>query len=389
METSPKYRVVSIDILRGIVMVIMALDHTRDFFHATAMTDSPLNLATTTVPLYFTRWITHFCAPTFVFLSGISACLAANHKTPAQAGGFLIKRGLWLILVEIVIITLGLTFNPFYNFIILQVIWAIGCSMILLGLLLRFGSRTLLVLGCLLFFGHNIFDHLQLPDSGVGNVFFKFLFTSQGNVFPISNSYFIGDFYAILPWTGIMFLGFCCGKWFSLEYSPERRKKLLLISGLSLCLLFVVFRYFNIYGDPFPWDKIHFLSFLNINKYPPSLLYCCATIGPGLIILSLLEFATAGWTKIFATYGRVPFFYYVLHFYILHLILVIVFFATSHTTAEIVDKTEPFLFRPSQFGYGLTIVYCIWLSVVASLYLPCKWFYKYKLTHSQWWLKYL
>lgn len=389
METSTKYRIVSIDILRGIVMVIMALDHTRDFFHVTAMTDSPLNLNTTTIPLFFTRWITHFCAPTFVFLSGISAFLAAQYKTVSEASTFLIKRGLWLIFVEVIIITLGLTFNPFYNFIILQVIWAIGCSMLLLGLLMKFGYKTLLVIGCLLFFGHNIFDYLQLPTTGVANVFYKFLFTTPGSVFPVSENYIIGDFYAVLPWTGVMMLGYCCGKWFTKEYQPAKRKKLLFISGLSLVTLFVFFRYFNIYGDPFPWDKIHFLSFLNINKYPPSLLYCCITIGTALVLLSLLEFATSTITKIFMVYGRVPFFYYVIHFYLLHTLLVIVFFATSHTSAEIVDKTEPFLFRPANFGYGLGVVYAIWLSVVACLYLPCKWFYKYKMEHTQWWLKYI
>ena len=289
MEKLITYRVTSIDILRGLVMVIMAIDHTRDFFHATAMTDDPLNLATTTVPLYFTRWITHFCAPVFVFLSGTSAFLASKNKTPAKASLFLVKRGIWLIFIEVVVITFGLTFNPLYSFIIWQVIWAIGWSMILLGLLIRFPFYTVLITGILIFFGHDLFDYIDLPEKGFADNLIKILFTSNGTVIPVSDSHFIGVFYAILPWTGVMLLGYCAGYWFRKEFTALKRKRLLLTTGISLIILFIILRFFNWYGDPAPWDKIHFLSFIKTSKYPPSLLYLCMTLGPALVALAFLE----------------------------------------------------------------------------------------------------
>ncbi|MCW3090336.1 MAG: hypothetical protein JWP81_1405 [Ferruginibacter sp.] len=389
MENSNTYRIGSIDILRGLVMIIMALDHTRDFFHVTALTDNPLNLATTTVPLFFTRWITHYCAPVFVFLSGTSAFLASRNKTAGEASLFLVKRGLWLVAVEIAVITLGLTFNPLYNFIIWQVIWAIGWSMFLLGLLIRFPFPAILLTGLILFFGHDVFDHIILPQTGVAGNLMKILFTANGTILPVCSTHFIGVFYAILPWTGVMLLGYCVGYWFRKEFSAGRRKQLLLSTGIALILLFIVLRFFNVYGDPVLWDKIHFLSFINTSKYPPSLLYSCMTLGPALVALSFLENAHTRWTSVLSVYGRVPFFYYVLHFYILHALLVIIFFATGHGASEIIDRQSPFLFRPAAFGFGLRWVYLIWLSVVAVLYLPCRWFNQYKLTHSQWWLRYL
>ncbi len=389
MDTQTPYRITSIDILRGLVMIIMALDHTRDFFHITAFTDNPLNLATTTVPLYFTRWITHYCAPTFVFLSGTSAYLSSKNKTRAAASMFLIKRGLWLIFIEMAVVTLGLTFNPFYNFIIWQVIWAIGCSMVLLGLLVRFPFYTVLAIGVILFFGHNMFDFIQLPQTGFAANLMTVLFTSSGSVLPISNTHAIGVFYAILPWTGVMFLGYCAGYWYRKEFSSAKRKQLLLITGIGLIILFIVFRFFNWYGDPTPWDKKHFLSFLNTSKYPPSLLYLSMTLGPALIALAFLENIHTKLSSVISVYGRVPFFYYLLHFYIIHTLTVILFFASGYTTAQIVDPQVPFLFRPANFGYSLGIVYLIWVCIVAALYLPCRWFNKYKMTHNQWWLKYL
>ena len=389
MDTRTANRITSIDILRGLVMAIMALDHTRDFFHITAFTDDPLNLATTTVPLYFTRWITHFCAPTFVFLAGTSAYLASQNKASNVAGNFLIKRGLWLVFIEVAVITLAFTFNPLYNFIIWQVIWATGWSMVVLGLLIRFNFYAILGIGLVLFFGHNVFDYINLPQNGTSGTLMKILFTAQGTILSLSPDRAIGDFYAILPWTGVMLTGYCAGAWYRAGYPAAKRKSLLLTTGSTLIALFLVLRYFNIYGDPLPWDKQHLLSFLNANKYPPSLLYLCMTLGPALIALALLENINTAASRFISTYGRVPFFYYVLHFYLLHILTVVAFYLSGYGAADIVDRQVPFLFRPQHFGFGLAAVYAIWLSVVAALYLPCKWFNNYKLTHSQWWLKYL
>jgi uncharacterized membrane protein len=179
------------------------------------------------------------------------------------------------------------------------------------------------------------------------------------------------------------------GYWFRKEFSAVKRKQLLMTSGFLLIIFFLVLRFTNIYGDPFPWDNEHVLSFLNTNKYPPSLLYLCMTLGPSLIVLALVENVEARWTKVVSVYGRVPFFYYVLHFYLIHTLLVIIFFATGHTGTDIIDPNVPFLFRPSAFGFNLWIVYTIWLSIVAVLYLPCRWFNQYKMSHNQWWLKYI
>ncbi|RYD82055.1 MAG: DUF1624 domain-containing protein, partial [Sphingobacteriales bacterium] len=218
-QTLLSKRILSIDILRGLVMVIMALDHTRDFFHIGAMTADPLNPETTTGILFFTRWITHFCAPTFVFLSGLSAYLSAQRKTPAKASIFLLKRGLWLVFVEIILITLGLTFNPFYNFVILQVIWAIGWSMVLLALFSRISYKLVLVTGLLLVFGHNLFNLFPTPKDEITGLIVKVLFTAFGTVVPLGTNHLIGVFYAILPWTGIMFLGYATGKWFTKDFN--------------------------------------------------------------------------------------------------------------------------------------------------------------------------
>ncbi|WP_025143561.1 DUF1624 domain-containing protein [Pedobacter jeongneungensis] len=390
--TALSKRILSIDILRGLVMIIMALDHTRDFFHIGAMTGDPLNPDTTTGILFFTRWITHFCAPTFVFLSGLSAYLSAQHKTPAQASSFLLKRGLWLIFIEIAIISLGLTFNPSYNFIILQVIWVIGWSMIFLALASRISYKTVLIIGLILVFGHNVFNLFPAPEDPTGGLILKVFFTASGTVVPLSANHLVGVFYAILPWTGVMFVGYGIGAWFKKGYEAERRQRNLLITGSLTLLLFIALRLINIYGDPVPRKEYHdlfknLLAFFNVSKYPPSLQYISMTLGTAMLILAFTERINNWFTKITSVYGSVPFFYYVIHFYLLHTILVIVFFATGHNTKEIVQV--PFLFRPAAFGFSLPIVYLIWICVVASLYLPCRWFKKYKEKHRQWWLSYV
>jgi uncharacterized membrane protein len=387
------YRITSIDILRGIVMIIMAIDHTRDFFHESAMTADPLNPATTTAPLYFTRWITHFCAPIFVFLSGISAYLSAQRKSKAEASLFMIKRGLWLILVEVTIVTFGITFDPTFGFIVLQVIWAIGCSMVLLGIVSRFSNTAVLVVGIILFFGHNILDSVSLPATGTAGNLWTVFFRAFFGIIPIDETHVVGVFYAILPWTGAMMMGYSIGRWYKKDFPAESRKKLLLVSGISLIVLFVVLRATNIYGNPLPFKSgdgfmYNLFAFLNTSKYPPSLQYLSMTLGPGCIFLALLENVQTRFSRFVSVYGSVPFFYYILHFYLIHTLLVIIFFATGHTNSEI-TANPPFFFRPATFGYNLWIMYGIWLFVVLALYFPCRWFSRYKKTHRQWWLSYV
>jgi uncharacterized membrane protein len=385
------YRITSIDLLRGIVMIIMALDHTRDFYHTPAMTADPLAPLTTTPAIYFTRWITHFCAPTFVFLSGLSAFLSSQKKNSAEASMFLINRGIWLIFVEMVIVTFGLTFDYKFGFIVWQVIWAIGCSMIILGVVRQLSNKWVLIIGCILFFGHDLLNYVHPPKPQTTADVIDVFFTAFSNFAQLNSEHVIGDFYAILPWTGVMLIGYGIGHWFKKEYPAEKRKRHLLTCGLSMIALFIILRFINKYGDPAPREDIEgwrgILTFMNASKYPPSLLYCCMTLGPSLVFLALSENIKSKWSEIASVYGRVPFFYYILHFYILHSLLIIFFYATGHKNSEIYSSFIGF--RAADFGYPLWVVYIIWLSVAASLYFPCRWFYKYKMSHQQWWLKYL
>jgi uncharacterized membrane protein len=394
-------RIQSIDILRGLIMVIMALDHVRDFFYkapaegGASLATSPTDLATTTPALFFTRWITHFCAPLFIFLAGTSIFLMSQKKTRSELSLFLIKRGIWLVVVEIILITFAWTFNPFYNFIILQVIWAIGVSMIILGLLIHLPIKVLLVIGLIIVFGHNLLDYPTINNGLKGGLIADLLYFSNFSVYNLDATHIFIIVYAIIPWTGVMLLGYCFGKWFTSQVDPLKRRKILLLMGFGLLTVFLVLRFINNYGDPVAWSKqprgsvFSFLSFININKYPPSLDFLSVTIGGGLIALALLEGVKSKLAEFFRVYGRVPMFYYILHLYLIHLIGVIVFFAEGFSTDQIVTPNNPFLFRPSEFGFGLLGVYTVWIIVVLILYPLCKKYDRYKSTHQKWWLSYL
>ena len=400
---SGRSRIDSIDILRGVVMVIMALDHVRDFFYRAIveggeeLATGPTDLHTTTPALFFTRWITHFCAPIFVFLAGSSAYLLGLKKTKKELSSFLIKRGLWLVVVEIVIITLGWTFNPLYNVVILQVIWAIGISLIILGLLIFLPFKMIFIIGFIIVFGHNILDFPGINKGLKGSFLSDLLYFSNFAVYHIDKDHLFFIVYAFLPWTGVMLLGYYFGKLFRPEVNIAWRKKILWQMGAGLLVLFILLRFINKYGDPFPWtvqprgDMFSFLSFININKYPPSLDFLCVTIGGGMLLLSLLEGMKNRITNFFRIYGRVPMFYYILHFYLLHLIVVIIFFAQGYSNSQIVTPNNPFLFRPSDFGFGLLGVYGIWILVVLILFPLCKKYdrYKTKNVSRKWWLSYL
>ncbi|HKH61528.1 MAG TPA: heparan-alpha-glucosaminide N-acetyltransferase domain-containing protein [Flavitalea sp.] len=394
VAVKPATRIHSIDILRGAVMLIMALDHARHIFHTPAMIDEPTNLATTTPALFFTRWITHFCAPVFLFLSGISAYISGQTRSKSELSAFLIKRGLWLLVVEIAIVTLAITFNPSYDFFILQVIWAIGCSMIILGLLVRTSLPVIIAAAVIIFLGHNVLDYIELPTEGVASVFWNVFFTSPGKFYPVGGGKVIAVLYTILPWTAIMLAGFALGQLYRADYSSAERKRILLWSGIAVTAVFVTLRLMNNYGDPAPWSEqkngiYTFLSFLNVTKYPVSLQYSCMTLGPALIILAITERTKAKFSEMIMVFGRVPFFYYVCHFYLLHLMCVVLFFASGYGWDQVVDKNSFMFFRPLQFGVGLLAVYLIWLLAIVLLYWPCKWFSNYKKTHRQWWLSYI
>jgi len=407
-------RVQSIDILRGIVMVIMALDHVRDFFFkadvsggGASVAMDPTNLATTTPLLFFTRWITHFCAPTFVFLAGTSIFLMGTNKTKTELSAFLVKRGFWLILVEVIIITFGWTYNFSFNLMILQVIWAIGISMVFFGLLVRLPYWLIFALGIIIVFGHNILDAPDIKKQLAGSFIPDLLYYSQFSIYPqdkMAGSHHIIIVYAFIPWLGVMMLGYCFGRLYAKTVNPSWRKKILLLLGSVLILLFIAIRLLKGYGDPFPMSvedpvkspSLHLhgfiyslLSFLNVNKYPPSLAFLCMTIGTAMLVLALLENVQNRITSFFRVYCRVPMFYYILHFYIIHTVAVAVFFAQGFTTKDISQPGNPFFFKPEGFGFGLLGVYLVWLFVFLVLYPLCKIYDRYKSTHQNWWLKYL
>lgn len=390
-----KYRIESIDILRGVVMLIMAIDHVRDFFHAGH--PEPTDLAITTPILFFTRFITHFCAPAFVFLSGVSAYLAGTRRTENQLSIFLIKRGLWLIAIEFLLITLAITLNPLYNVLIFQVIWAIGGSMILLGLLIwaRASLTVIGIIGAVIFLGHNIFDFEKID--AINNTLAGKLLISGGGFgafYPIGPNRGFLIAYALLPWTGVMMLGYVLGSLYKSTFDAAKRRKILLYTGMGTLAFFFIVRYFNIYGDPAPWSiqkttALSIISFLNVTKYPCSLLYLCMTVGTALVVLALTEKVKNKFTSILIIYGNVPFFYYLCHWYLLRTFSVITFFAQGFKTSDIVNPKQPILFLPDNMGFNLFGVYMIWLLVIFILYFPCRWYSKYKRTHQQWWLSYM
>ncbi|MBV8389126.1 MAG: DUF1624 domain-containing protein [Mucilaginibacter sp.] len=389
-----KQRIESIDILRGAVMLIMAIDHIRDFYHGSP---NPTDLAVTTPILFFTRWITHLCAPTFVFLSGVSAYLAGMRRTENQLGIFLIKRGFWLIFVEVAFITLAITLNPLYNVFILQVIWAIGGSMVLLGLMvmLKVPVKVIIAIGLVIFVGHNIFD-IDKVDFINNTIAGKMLFSGAGfgAFVPFGPDRGMLVAYALLPWAGVMFIGYGFGQLYRRAFDAVRRRKLLLYIGLGTFVFFLVFRYFNIYGDPNRWApqktiSLSIISFFNTTKYPCSLLYLCMTLSIALIVLSFTENIKSKFTSFVMVFGNVPFFYYVCHWYLIRFSTIVVFFAFGYTTSQIVNPRQPLLFQPEGFGTTLLGVYLIWIIIIAILYFPCRWFSKYKKTHDQWWLSYL
>jgi uncharacterized membrane protein len=382
-------RITSIDLLRGIVMIIMALDHVRDYFHASVMFFDPADLSQTSPELFFTRWITHFCAPVFVFLAGTSAFLAGQRKTKKQLSSFLLTRGIWLILIEFTLVNFAWSFNIKLPFIGLGVIWALGISMIALAGLIYLPLKFILAAGLIIVFGHNLLDGIHFK-----NVFWSAL--HEPRVFRIDDSHLIRFTYPVLPWIGIMLLGYCFGRLYTKEFTAELRKKWLLIIGTTATALFVIIRAINIYGDPESWSTQNsstftFLSFLNTTKYPPSLLYTLMTLGPSMIFLAFAEKPLNRFTQAITRVGRVPMFYYILHLYLIHLLAMLAAEFSGFSWSDMILQRRTWV-DPQLKGYGfsLGITYLVWIGVVLLLYPLCKWYDKYKTAHKEkWWLSYL
>jgi uncharacterized membrane protein len=387
-------RITSIDLLRGIVLVLMALDHVRDFFHyGLLFGPSPTDMATTTPVLFFTRWVTHFCAPVFVFLAGTSAYLYGRTRTTAQLSRFLWTRGAWMIFTELVIVAFGWTFDITLSFSVLAVFWAIGVSMIALAMLVYLPWGGVLGIGLAIVVGHNLLDGIALPEQGWLGAFFNVL--HRGGLLLNTSDRLILTQYPVLPWIGTMALGYSLGRLFTVEVPSAQRQRSLYRLGLAAIGMFMVLRGLNIYGDPSPWEQqpglvFDVLSILNTTKYPPSLLYLCMTLGPALLFLGWAEGRTLRWSTPFITLGRVPFFYYMVHIYVIHLLATVAMMLQGQPLYETVLTATLDPQVHSDNGFPLWVVYLVWVAVVLTIYWPCRWFARYRAAHKEvWWLSYL
>jgi uncharacterized membrane protein len=384
-------RLSSIDALRGLVMIIMALDHTRDFFHIGAMSFSPTDLTRTTAVLFFTRWITHFCLPVFMFTAGMGVFLYGRGKPSAQLSRFLWTRGLWFIVLELIVMQVAYSFNlPFHFMVLLLVLWIFGLCMLAMAALIYLPVRWLAALSIAVMLLHNLLDGI-----GFKNPLWNML--HQPGVFPVAGKLVLVS-YPLLPWIGVMAAGFCFGQVFQLD--PAARRRILLRLGAALTLAFVVLRMINRYGDPAPWSHqksalFTLLSFLNCTKYPGSLDFLLMTLGPALLLLALLDQRTFRPANPLVVFGRVPLFYFILHFYLIHaLLLMASWLHYGASAARFTFSPPPSMggareLFPADFGYSLWVVYGVWLVTVVLLYPLCRWFAKVKATRQKWWLSYL
>ena len=380
-------RLTSIDTLRGIVMILMALDHVRDFFGVPGV--RPTVLAQTTVPLFFTRWITHLCAPTFFLLTGTGAYLALGRRTVPQLSRFLLTRGVWLIVLEVTVIRcLGFQFNFDYQVTMLVVIWALGWAMVTLSALVWLPPMAILAIGAALILGHNMFDGIRSTHP------LWVMLHSQGVVVN-RPGFVVFVAYPLIPWIGVTAIGYALGQIY--RWGPQRRLVFLRRAGFTLLLAFVVLRLFNIYGDPSPWAPqatmgMTLVSFLNVTKYPPSLLFLLMTLGPALLILRALDGRNPPLLRPALVFGQVPLFYFTLHLPLIHLLAVALCYLQNravHWMFESPDlSTYPFT-PPPGWGLSLPWIYLLWVTVVVMLYPVCAWFAGVKRRQASPWLSYL
>ena len=378
--------------------MLMALDHTRDFFSSLRI--APEDMAHTYGALFFTRFITHYCAPVFSFLAGAGAFLSTRRgKSIQQVSRFFLTRGLWLVLLELTIIDFAWGFVPWAHG---GVIWILGWSMVAMALIVRLPVRWIAALGLSMIATHNLLDRINPASFGRFD-WLWILLHSPGRI-PITDNFAFSVRYVLIPWVGVMAAGFAFG---ALLQRPDRRKWILTL-GISTTAMFFLLRGLNLYGNGVaglplkyphsggPWTiqptlSLTVISFFNTLKYPPSLDYLLMTLGPSLILLGLLDRATAqrGLSRILLVFGRVPLFYYILHIYLLHIMAIVVALA-FHQPIWHGTVIADFAQRPFGYGHGLPFVYAMWILAVAILYLPCRWFMELRAQHRDWtWLSYL
>jgi uncharacterized membrane protein len=387
--TSKPARLASVDFLRGLVIVIMALDHVRDY--TSNIRFDPLDPEQTNAALYLTRWITNYCAPAFVFLAGAGAGFQRHAgKTPAQLSIFLLTRGLWLIFLEVTVILIGWKFN-FSPLVFLQVIWAIGISMVALAALVRLPLWAIFAVAAVMVLGHNLFDGVRVPfdfqhpTSEPSHILWALLHQST----PLQiGPFFVFVAYPVVPWIGVMALGYCFAEAYRLP-EPERRKLLMRI-GLCVIGAFLVLRAVNLYGDPQPWKLLDTtlktaMTFFNTAKYPPSLQFLLMTLGPAILLLAFAEKWKGRVFDFITVFGRVPLFFYVLHIYLAHLFAVGLGVAQGFPATAMTQFVFSF---PPNYGVDLPWVYFAWIALVVTLYPACVWFGGVKRRSKHWVLSY-
>lgn len=379
-------RIESIDLVRGAIMILMALDHTRDFF---GLPGNPTNLATASAGLFFTRWVTHFCAPGFFFLMGTGAYLAGRRRSGIALARFLASRGAWLVFLDLVVLRcFAYQFNVDYRVTMLLVLWALGWALIALALVVWLPVSIIAAIGCVMIGGHNLLDGVQST-----NPFWRVLH-APGVVFN-GSGHVVFAAYVLVPWIGVTMAGYALGVVYA--WTPERRGRLLVRLGMALTLAFFVVRSINVYGDPVPWTHqrnalFTVLSFLNTTKYPPSLAFLLMTLGPVTLALAWTERLRASWVRPVLDYGRVPLFYYIVHFGVLHALATAVClmrYGSAHWMFESPDLAHYPFSPPPGWGFPLPIVYLAWASVVIGVYPLCRWFAGVKARSRARWLSYL
>ncbi|HEY8411979.1 MAG TPA: heparan-alpha-glucosaminide N-acetyltransferase domain-containing protein [Pyrinomonadaceae bacterium] len=404
-------RIDSIDLLRGIVMVVMMLDHTRDFVHNAAFAFDPTDLSRTNVALFLTRWITHFCAPVFVFLAGTGAYLQlARGKSKSELSRFLVTRGIWLIVLELTLVRVGMWFSlDLRMFGFLQVIWVIGVSMIVLGALVYLPVKVVGGFGVAMIALHNLLDSFRVtgwrgPQTAVPSYAGKLWIVLHQAFEPFPIVWFPSPvvivIYPLIPWVGVMAAGYAFGALYQLD-APRRRRWLLTIGGAATAL-FVIVRAINVYGDPARWATqkspvFTLLSFVNTTKYPPSLLFLLMTLGPAILALAFFETRAEvrrgdflnRVREFFVTFGRVPLFFYLLQWYTAHLIAVLLNLGFGKPVKWLFQTPIDWVGTAPNAGFNLAVVYLSWIAGVLLLYPLCKWFATVKQRRRDWWLSYL
>jgi uncharacterized membrane protein len=390
-------RIPSVDALRGAVMIVMALDHVRDFIHRAAQSTSPTNLAVTTPILFMTRWITHFCAPVFMFTAGVGAYFyLRNGRTRGQLSAFLVTRGLWLMVLEVTVMRLAYNFNLSQEYpYLLLVLWGLGLCMVCLAALAWLPIPALAIVSLSMIVLHHLVDGVRASQFGAWAPLWNIV--HQLGAFQLFGRTFITP-YPLIPWLGVMALGFSMGP--ILTKPAGERRRYLITCGLIAVAAFVLLRTFNLYGEPRHWAPqpsaaFTALSFLNVSKNPPSLMFLLMTLGPALIVLSWFDRLTFSRSNPLIVFGRVPLFYFVMHFLAAHFASFALAAITYGSSAfTFMWQPVPSMFGPAQafppnFGWDLWVAYAVWIAIVVALYPLCRWFASLKERRRDWWLSYL